>query len=473
MKLLSYTHFYLVGIKGVAMTALAQCLLDAGKSVRGSDVREQFVTQQILEKCHIAIDEGFENEVPPSTECVIYTAAHGSQKNPQVEEAHKKHLPIFSQAEALADLFNEKKGIAVCGVGGKSTTTAMIVWIFETLGKKPSFAVGVGNIPGLDKTGCWREESEYFIAEADEYVTDPSAPSRGEKVIPRFSFLKPLITVCTNLEFDHPDVYKNFQETCDTFQTFFENIQSGGALIYNAENKDLKKLAHESTQSYNGKSIGFGESADSTVRLLSYNSHEGQATGLFSWDKEYAFRLQIPGKYNAYNLLAAVAACAEAGVPPEQSVTALRTFRSTSRRCEYIGEKNGIEYYDDYAHHPSEISRMIHAMKEWYPNQKLVVGFQSHTFSRTKQLFAEFIDSFSEANEVVMIDIFPSAREAFDPTITSDMLCSEIMKKFPTIQAENLKNIENLIDYCKNKLHPGDVFITLGAGNIYSVHSAL
>src|SRR6185369_10906914 len=174
-SLLDHTHFYLVGIKGVAMTAIAQCLLDAGKSVLGSDVPEDFVTQHILDQRGVHIDTSFDTEIPADTDCVIYTAAHQAQQNSQVVAAKTRNLPVMTHAEALGELFNLNKGLAVCGVGGKSTTSAMITWILVKLGYQPNFAIGVGDIPGLDKTGQWRKDAEYFVAEADEYVIDPSA----------------------------------------------------------------------------------------------------------------------------------------------------------------------------------------------------------------------------------------------------------------------------------------------------------
>ncbi len=460
--MIDHSSFYLVGIKGVALTALAQCLLDAGKQVRGSDVAEDFVTKDILAKRGIEIDSGFESEIPAATDCVIYTAAHQGQFNPQVQQAQAKGIPIMSHAEALGELFNEKKGIAVCGVGGKSTTSAMIAWILEKTGQQPSFAIGVGNIPGLEKTGQWSAQSEYFVAEADEYVIDPSAPSRGEEITPRFSFLKPYITVCTNLKFDHPDVYRNFEHTKQVYQTFFDQIKDSGWLITNVDDQ----IAH-SPQGFT-----FGESEQADFQLVGYESNEGVTQGAFTFKGEtHTLQLQIPGKFNLMNALAALAAIQAIGIDVNQASESLKSFKSTMRRSEFIGEKNGVKYYDDYAHHPNEVKSVIKAFKEWFPNQKLVVAFQSHTFSRTKALFDDFVDAFVDADEVVMIDIFASAREAFDSSMTSDMLCSAIQGKYPKIKASNVKTIENLTEYLKTNLKSGDVCLTVGAGNIYQVHS--
>ncbi|HYD35510.1 MAG TPA: UDP-N-acetylmuramate--L-alanine ligase [Vitreimonas sp.] len=473
MQILEYHHFYLVGIKGVAMASLAQCLLDAGKSVRGCDVSEKFVTQSLLEKRSVHIDIGFEGNIPAETECVIYTAAHKGKFNPIVQAAQAQSIPTFSQAEAMASLFNQKQGVAVCGVGGKSTTSAMITWILEKTGRQPSFSVGVGNIPGLDKTGQWQSDSQYFIAEADEYVIDPSAPSRGEEITPRFSFMNPWLTICTNLRFDHPDVYKDFEHTKTVFKRFFEQIKDGGVLVVNSDDQELLHLAKEVAAARNIQVVSYGEDIHSLVTFRNITAHAGKTIAGFLSGEMYSLELQIPGKYNVYNALAALTACKVMGVEFDEGIAALASFRSTLRRAEFIGEKNGVKFYDDYAHHPNEVKSVIHAFKEWFPDSKLMVAFQSHTFSRTKALFPEFIDAFAEADEVAMIDIFPSAREPYDASITSEMLCEEIEKEFVGKSARNYKTLANLAKYLQHSLKPGDVCLTVGAGDIYKVHELL
>ncbi len=472
--LLQYDFFYLVGVKGVAMTSLAQCLLDAGKKVTGSDLAEEFVTQPLLKSENIKIDLSFETEIPAEVDCLIYTAAHQAQQNPQVIQAQKRRLPVYSQAEAIAALFNQKKGIAVCGVGGKSTTSAMISWILEKTGCNPSFSVGVGDIPGMKKTGKWSEESQYFVAEADEYVIDPTAPSRGVESTPRFSFFHPFLTVCTNLKFDHPDVYKDLDHTVKTFETFFNQVQSGGFLIFNKADEELGVFYHNvgiTTYSFGSK-----KGSDFWIDPASIQAELGSnSCNFFSplVRGAISLKLQIPGYYNLENAVAAIAACSCIGVPAQKAATALATFRSTLRRCQFIGEKNQVKYYDDYAHHPHEVQKVIAAYREWFPTQRLVVAFQSHTYSRTKSLFADFVTAFKDASEVWMMDIFPSAREAVDMSITSDMLCTAIQERFPEIPARNLENLNDLACYSQKNLRPGNVLLTIGAGDIYKIHDLI
>lgn len=472
-----FSRFYLVGIKGVAMTALAQILVDAGKIVSGCDVAEDFVTAQMLTQTNCRIDIGFDHSLPIDTECVIYTAAHHGQANPMVVKALQLHLPVASHAEALAFFLNQKRGIAVCGVGGKSTTSAMISWILSQLGQKPGYAVGVGKIAGLDRTGVWNDQSPWFVAEADEYAIDPAAPQKNEPVIPRFGFMKPQVTVCTNLQYDHPDVYRDFTHTKKTFAQFFLAIKERGKLIINRDNQDLVALVDSIQPFLDQHEVnvwGFGEHSDSSLQLLSYSAEAGLTTSEIKYKNNiYQLKLVIPGKFNVYNALAALLAAEVAGVKIEDSITALAEFRSTMRRFEYIGEKNGVRFYDDYAHHPKEVAAVIQAIQEWYPEQRVVIAFQSHTFSRTKQLFTEFVSAFAHASEVVMIDIFPSAREAFDPSVTSDQLCNAITSAHPNCQAHNYQTLEKLAAYLQTSLKPGDVCLTVGAGDIYQVHSLI
>ena len=476
-KLLTYQHFYLMGIKGVAMTALAQLLTDAGKHVAGCDVGKEFVTQEQLNKLPVKIDDGFDHQLPAETECVVYTAAHGGPANPIVKQALNQKIPCFSHAEALSFLFNAKQGAAVCGVGGKSTVSAMLVWILEKLNYPVSYSVGVGEIIGLDQTGCWRPRGDWFVAEADEYVTDPDAAKNKQAITPRFSYFRPNLTVCTNLEYDHPDVYQDFAQTKQVFSQFFQRVKPGGILIYSADNQDLTELitTHQAhLEQKNITAISYGEADSAQMRLLSHQAKNQALSGtVASQDQKLKLELQIPGKFNLLNAMAASLAAAEIGVDLADSFQALRTFGSTKRRFELIGQKNGVVYLDDYAHHPHQITRTIKALQQWYPDTRRVIAFQPHTYSRTKQLLTEFVQALGTAQEVMLLDIFPSAREKYDPSVSSDLLKQEVEQKFPNTKIANLKTINSLADFCQHQLQPGDVLMTMGAGDVYQVHNQI
>ena len=460
MSLFAKQKFYLVGIKGVAMTSIAQCLLDAGKEVSGSDLAEDFVTEPILKKIAIKIEDittipDFNNQ---KIDAVIYTAAHQGIDNPQVQEALRLGLPVYSQAEALAEFFNQQAGLAVCGVGGKSTVSAMITFVLERLAPaKLSYSVGVGEIIGMAKTGQWQAQGEYFVAEADEYVVDPHAKAKGQVIQPRFSFLKPFLTVCTNLKYDHPDVYEDFTATKAAFAQFFKQIKNNGFLIINGDNPDLVELSQNISRP-DISIITFGEGEHCQFKLSDYN-----------------FKLQVPGKFNLLNALAALASLKQLGFVEKEIIGALADFRSTKRRFELVKKDEQTWHFDDYAHHPSEVLAVIDTLNENFPNGKKLIAFQPHTFSRTRQLFDEFVEALANhsknTDEILLIDIFPSAREAFDSEMNCDKLVAAVKAKYPNCQIQNLHTIPALAKYVQETPH--QVFITIGAGDIYQAHELL
>ncbi len=467
MAILDYKHFYFVGIKGVAMTALAQCLLDAQKKVTGADVALDFVSKEILKDRQVKIDHGFE-KLSDEVDCLIYSAAHSGPQNPLVIKAKERGIPCFSQAKALGELSNKKKTVAVCGVGGKSTISAMIVWVLEKLKKDVSYTVGVGDILGLNKTGRWSESSEYFVTEADEYVTDPESARNGKSFTPRFAYLNPSITVCSRLAFDHPDVYRDFSHTKQVFTSFFKQISDDGTFIYNATDEVLTEIAK--TELEKQKKVAFNKE-ESDFSLLNYRVKERQAFFEFSYkDKTYECKLKIPGIFNAENALAAIAACKEMGIKIVDSCKAIESFQSTKRRFEFLGEIDSVRYYDDYAHHPSEVEAAIEAFKLWEPKRKRIVAFQPHTYSRTKSLFDDFVQAFSMSETVIILDIFASARERKkdyeEANCHSPLLAQKIKMQYPNIEVLHLQAVNDLAEYCL-QIDKEAAFLSLGAGDIY------
>lgn len=473
----SIKHIHLTGYKGVAMASLAQVLTDIGKVLSGSDLAEKFVTQKLLDSLAITTHNGFdESHVPSNTDLLIYTAAHNGPQNSEVIWAKEHNIPTFSQAEALAQLFNTKKGIAVCGVGGKSTTSAMVSWIFEKVGKPVSFSVGVGNIPGLEKTGQWVSESEYFVAEADEYVIDPSARKNHQPIVPRFSFLKPWIIVCTKLAFDHPDVYEDFEETKKTFLSFFSQIQEHGHIVINADQPELVDLSHQLSEIRPDITIhtfGFTQNADAHIINYAYKP-SGELTA--SWEfqtQSEQITLRVPGKHNLLNAVAACVSAYVAQIPVVQALDTLSSFNSTQRRFEYKGQKNTVVYYDDYAHHPSELKILAETLKEMFPQKNIFFAFQPHTFSRTRALFDQFVEVLGTLDHLILTDIFPSAREQLDPTMTSKLLVDILEKKHPNQDLIYLPTLEELAQFAQTKIPDHSVFITVGAGDIYTIYDKI
>ncbi len=465
-----FTQVHLVGIKGVAMTSLAQILVDAGITITGSDVAEEFVTKQQLDRLDLELQIGFSHAVPANTQAVVYTAAHQAEQNPQVQAAISSDIPIFSQAEAISFFANAKQAIAVCGVGGKSTVSAMITWILEWNKLHPSYSVGVGNIVGLDRTGAWRTGGHHFVVEADEYVTSPLAVQAGSAGIPRFSFLRPKIIVATNITFDHPDVYKDFSHTKTTYAGFFSKLPQTGTLVATQQVLDLGLPLP------NCRIVSVSTNSQATYQYeyLRAESTAGVSRArLLVSNKTYTVSLRVPGEYNMQNAVCAIAAAASVGVPLADSIAALTEFRSTQRRFEHRLQLENVDFYDDYAHHPSELTAVIQALKEWYPDKTVVIAFQPHTFSRTRALLTEFAKSLCQSDKVLLLDIFASAREVDDPTMTSAVLAEAIHALSPELPVQVLPNNKALATYFLNQLPENAVVLTAGAGDIYQVYDEM
>ncbi len=456
------------------MTALAQLLVDAGKTVLGCDVAEEFVTQEKLTELGITIDFGFSHQIPNSVDGVVYTAAHGGEENPVVTAAKSQSIPIFSHAEALAELFNAKsERVAVCGVGGKSTVSAMIAWIFEGMKNDVSYSVGVGEIVGLGRNARWTESSKTFITEADEYASNPEAVKRGADIVPRFSYFSPTIIVATHIRYDHPDVYSDFKETLSVYHEFFESLTPPEiAIVHNTDVSYLPKKYQNTA-----KTIGTDESATMRFVVHPTETYAGTTAATLIYEgNEYALKLKVPGTYNVENAAYAVLTCHFLGIEIEDAISQLESFNSTKRRFEFHGVKNGSTYYDDYAHHPEEIKAAITALDQWYPDAPKVIAFQPHTFSRTQSLLHEFSHVLSQVENLVLLDIFASARESDAKTISIQDLKTAIEDRqtqelFPTAITV-VANYTELASHL-HMLEPGTIVLTLGAGDIYKVHDLI
>jgi UDP-N-acetylmuramate--alanine ligase len=452
---------HLTGIKGVGMTALACCLQDLGIKVTGSDTEELFVTDKILKRRGINWQIGFkENNLTPRPDLVITTGAHGGLTNPEVIEAKRLKIPVLTHAHALGKIMEEKEGISVCGVGGKTTTAAMIAMILAEAGRKPSYAIGVGEIFPLGAPGKYDLGRE-FVAEADEYANTINVDNR-----PRFSFQKPKVTVVTNIEYDHPDLYKDITQTKNTFLEFFQKIPQEGLLIASQDNLNIKDILKRYPGNF--QTYGFSASADWHIE----KTYFGQGQTVFNLVHQKlvfdSICLKIPGKFNTLNAAAAFAVGTFLGINPKMIKKGLSKFTGTKRRFEFIGEENGIKLYDDYAHDPHEIKTTLEAAKLWFPKNRLIIIFQPHTYSRTKTLFKEFSLAFSQADLVIMTDIYASAREKSNLGINSKLLVEETGRHNHQVyyQPNKLKTV----NYLKKIARSGDIIITMGAGDIFQWH---
>ncbi len=462
-------HF--VGIKGVGMTPLAIIAKEAGFEVTGSDVSEVFITDEELQKSGIKVYEGFASERVKGADLVIATAAHGGSQNLEVKKAVEKNINVLTQGDALGlfqdgEILGKKfKGISIAGSHGKTTTTSMIATVLKENKMDPSYAIGTGNIPSLGGSGHFGK-GQYFIAEADEYITDTK-----DKKIPKFLSQNPEIIVVTNIDFDHPDVYKSIDEIRDVFVEFTKKLPHNGVLIACGDGEENRKFLKEVLPSK--ITYGLSPGNDFSIEKIDYSPEK-----MFFWVKSKdtvlgQFSLNVFGQQNAINALGAIIVGLEVGLSVEQIRTGLSKFNGSKRRSELVGVlKNGARLYDDYAHHPKEIKETLSSFKKAFPKHKIIVIFQPHMYSRTKALFKDFISSFSEANEVIITEIFPSFREIVDKSFSSNLLVEEI-KKYGK-NAIYFPDLSDVVKYLTSqKLDKNVVILTMGAGDVYKIGKEL
>jgi UDP-N-acetylmuramate--alanine ligase len=357
-----------------------------------------------------------------------------------------------------------KTAISVCGVGGKTSISAMVANILDYANYKPSFLIGVGRVLNLQVPGRM-SSGPHFIAEADEYVVSP-----GTDPTPRFMYHTPNVIVCTNIAHDHPDAYPSLTETKVAFQAFFDKLKGNpkGLLVVNGNSGPARQLNYQDLPV-----LFYGVSPHNNswwVKETFVGQGKQMVTFVSSQGEEVKTSLIVPGQFNALNALASFIVARHLGVKDDIALQALQLFRGSMRRFEKVGEKDGIVYYDDYAHHPSQILATLRAAKQWLPLNKIVTVFQPHTYSRTKALLPQFAKSFTYADKVIITDIYASSREHPDPSISAYRLVEEIKKYHPNVV---YVPFNDLVSHLKSSLQNQDALFTMGAGNIYVLHKEL
>lgn len=435
------TQVFFIGIKGVAMANLAVILKKMGLKVKGADTDEEFITDNLLARYKIEYFTGFDKEnLPPLTDLIVYSAAHKGINNPLAKEGKKRGIRILSQAKLIGEMSKQfNKVIAVCGCHGKTTTSSLLVYALKNLGKKPSYLVGAPDFNGFP--GGDLGEKDYFVVEADEYGVNPPLDKT-----PKFSFLNPDYTICTNIDFDHPDVYKSLKETKDAFLNFFKKESK---LFFCSDDANLMEVAKKLPRE---KYLTFGPSERDDFNLNKEN-----------------FSLSIPGAKNRLNAGGVILVLLNLGFDLDDIKKAIIGFTGAKRRFEKIYHDDTFSLYDDYAHHPAEIKATIMAAKEKFPGKRIIIVFQPHTYSRTALFLAEFADSLSMSDFSYVLPIFASAREqSSDFKISSQ----DIEKEARAAGKTNVLSVEtnqDLLDDLRSRFQKNDVIITMGAGDVYKL----
>lgn len=450
----SFKHVYFVGIGGISMSGLAEILLSRGLNISGSDIKKSDITKRLVSLgADIHTGHSAEN-IKDGIDLVVYTAAVKND-NPELAAAREKGIPLMDRAELLGHImFEYNSSIAVSGTHGKTTTTSMLSEILLGADKDPTISVG-GILPaigGNTRVGG----SGYFVAEACEYFD---------------SFLKfnPHIAVILNIEADHLDYFKNIENIRKSFSAFAARVDKSGLLVIN---KDIERVGD------------ITEGLDCNVETFSLNDPNANwrpenivhnQDGSTGFDVIYnnvpfaQLTLCVPGEHNIKNALASCAAANGLNISPELIKAGLGAYRGANRRFQHKGEFNGVRVVDDYAHHPTEIRATLEAAKNVRHN-KLWCVFQPHTYSRTYTLLKDFAAAFSSADNIIIADIY-AAREKDTGLINSKVLADSIKANGDNaIYIGNFAEIEN---YLTNNCKPGDLLITMGAGDVYTLGESL
>lgn len=437
-------HYHLIGIGGIGMAALASLLLDKGHKVSGSDVKETDLTV-FLKKKGARVFIGHHVENIQGASCIVYSSAI-RVTNPEMIGAAGAHVPVLKRAELLAELVNQEIGITVAGAHGKTTTTSMVSHLLLQAGLKPTTAVG-GIINSATAYNANLGTGTYFVAEADE--------SDGT-----FLYFKPMYSIITNIDFEHVDFYKNWDNIIAAYRKFIQRTNPEGCLIVCGEDPRLKQLAGEEkvpTLTY-GLQPGFDVYAQDIV-LAGYSSrfkcyYRDEFLG--------ELRLTVPGRHNVLNALAAVALGLRLNISFATIAEALKTFSGVKRRFQLKGDFNDIMVVDDYAHHPTEIVATLNAAKS-FGKKRIVVVFQPHRYSRTKLLMDEFVKSLELSDYLILTDVYAASEK---PSEGADVheLYRKVRERYDS-KAIYLPRAD-ILPHLMETVRPGDLVVTLGAGDI-------
>lgn len=414
---------HMIGVGGIGMSGLTRLFLHEGKTVSGSDRAPSDITKALEREGVKFYPDQVADNVDKDVDLVVYTEAM-SREHPEMVAAAALGVPMMNYFEALGLVANQYYLVAVAGTHGKTTTTAMLIDIFEESGLDPSAIVG--SLRAKTKSNYRAGKSKYFIVEACEYRRD-------------FLYLEPDVLVITNIEAEHLDYYNDLKDVQAAFRELALKVREGGVVIAEVANSNVAPVL------------------------------EGLRAEVVDYKKylDLSLSLKAPGVHNQMNAAAAMAAAAKAGIDPEVSRIALSNFAGTWRRFEYKGEVNGAPVYDDYGHHPTEIKATIGGARELYPERKLTLIYQPHMYSRTNALFEDFSDVLALADEVILVPIY-AAREVNESGVSSEKLAVAIGSR-----AVAVSGLDEAIERVRGTVGSDSIVLVMGAGDVTKVASRL
>ena len=443
-------HIHFVGIGGMGMSAIATVLLQLGHTVSGSDIALSDVTRGLQDE-GATVFQGHAASHASGCDVVVVSSAV-SPDNVEVTAAHTQGIPVIPRAAMLAELMRPKQGIAVAGTHGKTTTTSLIAAVLESGSLDPTVLIGA-QLSGLGRNAKLGQ-GDYVVAEADE--------SDGS-----FLLLPPVMNVITTLDLEHPDHYENLEDISQYFKEFMNKVPYYGLNVICNDDANLRKLVNGCKIATRVVTYSLNNSADYMAQNI-YNAvlqtsfdvvGQGVALGRFT--------LNLPGRHNVSNALAAITVGCELGLSSGVISSALESFGGVQRRFETRGERYGVTVVDDYGHHPEEIRHTLRTAKTVWPDRRLVVVFQPHRYTRTHLLQREFSTAFSNADALIMLDIY-GAGEASIPGVTTGILYKGITAHGQK-EVYYLNNASQVVPFLNGYTREHDVILTLGAGDVWKI----
>lgn len=458
MRRIQRIHF--VGIGGSGMCGIAEVLLNLGYDVSGSDLKRSAVTAR-LEKFGARVEIGHRPENIADADVLVVSSAI-NPLNPEVAAAMQQRIPVVPRAQMLAELMRYRHGIAVAGTHGKTTTTSLVASVLAAEGLSPTFVIG-GRLTSAG-TNAQLGESRYLVAEADE--SDAS-----------FLHLQPMTSIVTNIDFDHMATYEgDFNRLKRTFVEFLHNLPFYGLAVLCIDDPVVREISSQ----INRQVITYGQSEDADIRAVDIEQKGMQTHFTVLRENREPLRVfvNMPGVHNVLNALATIAVTADEGVSDEAIIKGLANFQGVGRRFQVhghfpIGEpgEGDVMLVDDYGHHPSEVAAVIKAVRGGWPERRLVMIYQPHRYSRTRDLYEDFVQVLGETNVLLLMEVFPAGEEPV-PGADSKHLCRSIRLR-GQIDPLYVERDADLMPLLKAVLQPGDILLTQGAGDIGGLASQL
>lgn len=460
MRRIRRIHF--VGIGGSGMSGIAEVLLNQGYQISGSDLNVSATIKRLMTS-GVTFFKGHDRSHIEGADVVVKSSAV-TLENPEIAAAFELAIPVVRRAEMLAELMRYRHGVAVAGTHGKTTTTSLIAAIFAEDGRDPTFIVG-GRV---NRTGTNAKlgDSRYLIAEADE--SDAS-----------FLHLQPMVSVVTNIEPDHMETYGfDFDQLKTTYIEFLHNLPFYGLAVVCIDDPVIRELITRIGR----PTLTYGFSEDAMYRIEQFSMVNGLAEFVINRPDNrstLSIRMQIPGRHNALNAAAAIAVASDEGIEDQAIITGLEKFCGVARRFEIIAEypvENNSEVgtamlVDDYGHHPTELKATIDAVRDGWPDKRLVMIFQPHRYSRTRDLYEDFVQVLSEVDLLMILDVYTAGEE---PIVGagSKNLCNSIRQRggIDPLYVESMADIPNLV---ASQVKPDDIVLTQGAGSVTKLVSML